>query len=81
MHLAKTNGKFGFHLDEGPDEHLSPVVRIFVKSSSLSRDADLSISPHLMTGREIDEFVDDAIQALEEVRTEAKSALARANSH
>ena len=73
MHLVKTNGKFGFHLDGGPDEHLSPVVRIFVKSSSLSRDADLSISPHLMTGREIDEFVDDAIQALEEVRTEAKT--------
>lgn len=78
MHLAKTKGKFGFHLDGGADEHCSPVVRIYVKSSSLSRDADLSISPHLMTDREINEFIDAAIAALEEVRTAAKSALASA---
>ena len=42
MHLAQTKGKFGFHFDGGADEPCSPVVRIFVKSSRLSRDADLS---------------------------------------
>jgi hypothetical protein len=49
-----------------------------VKSSTLSRAADLPISPHLMTAVEIDRFVDNAILALEAVRNDAKSALAMA---
>jgi hypothetical protein len=49
-----------------------------VKSSALSRAADLAVSPNLITAAEIDCFVDDAILALEAVRNDAKSALAMA---
>ena len=41
----------------------------------------LAISAHLMTEAEIDEFVDDALAELEEIRITAKKALAAANSN
>ena len=77
-----TKGKFGFHRCGGEDEtSAAAYVQIYVKSSALSRDADLAISVHLMTEAEIDEFMDDALAALEEIRIDAKKALAAAASH
>ena len=53
-------------------------MQIYVKSSALSRDADLAISVHLMTEAEIDEFMDGALAELEEIRIDAKKALVAA---
>ena len=80
MQIAETKGQFGFHFSAGDDECRPAVafVQIYVKSSALSRAADLAVSPNLMTAAEIDSFVDDAISALEAVRNDAKSALAMA---
>ena len=80
MQIAETKGQFGFHFSAGDDECRPTVafVQIYVKSSALSRAADLAVSPNLMTAAEIDFFVDDAISALEAVRNDAKSALAMA---
>lgn len=78
MHIEETKGRFGFHFLAGED-HSRPTaafVQIYVKSSVLSRVADLPISPHLMTATEIDLFIDNAILALEAVRNDAKNALA-----
>ena len=72
-----TKGKFGFHRGSGEHEpgHAAAYVQIYVKSSVLSR-APIAISAHLMTDSEIDEFMDDAIAELEEIRSDAKEALA-----
>jgi hypothetical protein len=80
MQIAETKGQFGFHFSAGDDECRPTVafVQIYVKSSALSRAADLAVSPNLMPAAEIDCFVDDAISALEAVRNDAKSALAMA---
>jgi hypothetical protein len=80
MQIAETKGRFGFHFSAGDDECRPAVafVQIYVKSSALSRAADLAVSPNLITAAEIDCFVDDAILALEAVRNDAKSALAMA---
>jgi hypothetical protein len=78
-----TKGKFGFHRGGGKRE-LGPAtayVQIYVKSSALSRTPDLAISAHLMTEAQIDDFVNDAITELEEIRLDAKKALAAAPSH
>lgn len=78
MQIEETHGRFGFHFSAG-DNDARPAARfiqIYVKSSALSRVADLAISPHLMTAADIDRFVDNAIVALEAVRKDAKSALA-----
>ena len=56
-------------------------MQIYVKSSALSRAPDLAISAHLLTEVEIDEFIDDALAELEEIRVDAKKALAAAASH
>jgi hypothetical protein len=82
MQIAETKGRFGFHFSAGDDECRPAVafVKIYVKSSALSRVADLAISPNLIAAAEIDSFVDDAILALEAVRNDAKSALAMAPS-
>jgi hypothetical protein len=82
MLIQETKGRFGFHLIGGEDE-LRPLpvnVQFYVKSSALSRSADLAISPHLTTGSDIDRFVDDAIASLQAVREDAKRALAMANA-
>ena len=74
-----TKGRFGFH--RGRSEHEPPTaadIQIYVKSSSLSRAPDLAISTHLTTEAEIDEFVDDALTELEQVRIDAKKELAAA---
>ena len=78
MHIEETKGRFGFHFLAGEDDdRTTPAfVQIYVKSSVLSRVADLAISPHLTTATEIDRFIDHAILALEAVRNDAKSALA-----
>ena len=77
-----TKGKFGFHRCGGEVEtDTAAYVQIYVKSSALSRDADLAISVHLMTEAEIDEFMDDALAELEEIRIDAKKALIVAASH
>ena len=76
-----TKGKFGFHRCGGEVETgTAAYVQIYVKSSALSRDADLAISVHLMTEAEIDEFM-DALVELEEIRIDAKKALVAAASH
>jgi hypothetical protein len=74
-----TKGKFGFHRGGGEHEPGSAAayVQIYVKSSALSR----TISVHLMTEAEIDEFMDDALAELEETRIDAKEALTAAASH
>lgn len=77
-----TKGKFGFHRCSGKHETgTTAYVQIYVKSSALSRAPDLAISAHLMTEAEIDEFMDDALAELEEIRIDAKKALAAAASH
>jgi hypothetical protein len=78
-----TKGKFGFLRGGGKHEPSSAAayVQIYVKSSALSRAPDLAISVHLMTEVEIDEFMDDALAELEEIRIDAKKALAAAASH
>jgi len=53
-------------------------VRVYVKSSAVSRAADLAISPCLASNADIDQFVDDAIAALQLVRADAKRALTAA---
>ena len=84
MIIEETKGKFGFHLIGGEDELRPPLlyvnVRFYVKSSALSRSADLAISPHLTTDADIDHFVDDAIRSLEAIRGDAKRALAKAHA-
>jgi hypothetical protein len=83
MHLEATTGRFGFHLAGGKDEvhPTSAFVQMYVKSSALSRVADLAISTHLMTAGEIDQFIREAVAALEALGVEAKKALAAANSN
>ena len=73
-----TKGKFGFHRGGGKHEPgpAAAYMQIYVKSSALSRTPDLAISAHLMTETEIDDFVNDAITELEEIRLDAKEALA-----
>jgi hypothetical protein len=77
-----TKGKFGFHRGGGEHEPgpTAAYVQICVKASALSRAPDLAISVHLMTEAEIDEFMDDARAELEEIRIDAKKALAPADS-
>ena len=78
-----TKGKFDFQLAGGEYEPGPAVayVQIYVKSSPLSRAPYLAVSAHLMTKAEIDEFMDDALAELEEIRIDAKTALAAATSH
>jgi hypothetical protein len=81
MHLEMTKGTFGFHLAGGKGDPYAAHanVQIFVRSSALSRAADLAISPHMMSEAEIDRFVDDAIASLETIRGDAKRAIASAD--
>jgi TPP-dependent pyruvate/acetoin dehydrogenase alpha subunit len=76
--IQETKGRFGFHLigDEDRRYPLHLNVQFYVKSSALSRSADLAISPHLATDTDIDQFVDEAIGALQAIRVDAKRALA-----
>ena len=78
-----TKGRFDFHRGGGKHEPVpvTAYVQIYVKSSVLSRAPDLAISAHLMTEAGIDEFVDDALAELEEIRIAAKKALAAADSN
>jgi hypothetical protein len=78
-----TKGKFGFHRGGGKHEPGSSAayVQVYVKSSALSRMPDLAISTHLMTDAEIDDFMNDAITELEEIRLDAKKALTAVSSH
>ena len=78
-----TKVKFGFHQGGGKHEPgpAAAYVQIYVKSSALSWTPDLAISAHLMTEAEIDNFMNDALVELEEIRIDAKKALAAAASH
>ena len=78
-----TKVKFGFHQGGGKHEPgpAAAYVQIYVKSSALSWTPDLAISAHLMTEAEIDDFMNDALAELEEIRIDAKKALAAAASH
>jgi hypothetical protein len=79
--VGVTKGRFGFHRGGGEHEPgAAAYVQVYVKSSAISRAPDLAISAHLMTEAEIDEFMDDALAELEEIRTDAKKALAAATS-
>lgn len=77
MQIEETKGRFGFHLTGGGRElHRDETfVQFYVKSSCLSRVADLAVSPHLLTEAEIDAFVNDAVLALQGLRADAKAAL------
>jgi hypothetical protein len=80
--IQETNGRFGFHLSSDEHRHRQPDlnVQFYVKSSALSRVADLAISPHLVTETDIDRFVDDAIASLQALRVDAKRALTVAHA-
>ena len=82
MQIEQTKGRFGFHLMGGSDEShpTDPFIQIYVKSSSLSRSADLAISVRMTKATEIDRFIDDAIAALQAIRSDAKGTLAAANA-
>lgn len=75
--IQETIGTFGFHLldEEDPQRPVRPNVRLYVKSSAMSRAADLAISPQLISADDIDQFIDDAIAALQSLRGDAKRAL------
>ena len=76
-----TKGRFGFY--RGSKYEAVPTaayVQIYVKSSTLSLAPDLAISAHLMSAAEVDEFVDDALAELEEIRINAKKVLMGADS-
>jgi hypothetical protein len=79
--VGRTKEKFGFHSGGGKHEPgpAAAYVQICVKSSALSRAPDLAISAHLTTEAEIDEFMDDALAELEEIRIDAKKALIAAD--
>ena len=79
MQIQETKGRFGYHLSATKDElhPTEPFVQFYVKSSALSRAADLAISQHFTTAAEIDRFVDDAIADLKATGDAAKGALAR----
>ena len=74
-----TKGRFGFHQCGGEHVTAAAYVQIYVKSSALSRAPDLAISVRRMTEAEVDEFMDDALAELEEIRIDAKKALAAAS--
>jgi hypothetical protein len=80
--IQETKGRFGFHLISDAHRHRPPDlnVQFYVKSSALSRVADLAISPHLVTETDIDRFIDDAIASLQTLRVDAKSALTIAHA-
>jgi hypothetical protein len=80
--IQETKGRFGFHLCGDEDKHrpLHLNIQFYVKSSTLSRSADLAISPHLATETDIDRFVDDAIASLQAIRADAKRALTMAHT-
>ena len=82
VQTEETIGLFGFHLvaGEAAIHPAYPTVQIYVKSSSLSRVADLAISQPLATTDEIDQFFDKATAALKEIHIDAKIALADANA-
>jgi hypothetical protein len=82
MHIEMTKGTFGYHLAGGKGDPHAPRanIQIFVRSSALSRSADLAISPHLMSAADIDRFVDDAIASLQTIRADAKQAIATAGA-
>lgn len=75
--IQETIGKFGFHAvgDKDMPRPVRPNVRLYVKSSALSRAADLAISPCLASDADIDQFIDEAIAALQKIRADAKQAL------
>jgi hypothetical protein len=75
--IQETKGRFGFHLINDTHRYGAAdlSIQFYVKSSALSRRADLAISPHLATEMDIDRFVDDAITSLQAIRTDAKRAL------
>jgi len=75
--IQETIGTFGFHLvgDHDVPRPACPNVRLYVKSSALSRAADLAISPRLASNSDIDAFIDEAIAALQKLRSDAKQAL------
>jgi hypothetical protein len=77
MRFEETKDRFGFRLSGGMDEHppSDPYIQVYVKSSVLSRIADLPISPRMTTPAEIDHFIDGSISALETIRSDAKCAL------
>ncbi len=78
--IEETIGTFGFHLADATHVPHSapPNVRLYVKSSALSRSADLAISPCLASNADIDRFVDEAVAALQRIRADAKQALTAA---
>jgi hypothetical protein len=78
----ETKGRFGFHLISDAHRYRPAdlSVQFYVKSSALSRRADLAISPHLATETDIDQFVDDAIASLQVIRVDAKRALTVAHT-
>lgn len=80
MQFEETKGNFGFQLlDADEDPHIvAPVVQMYVKSSRLSRAADLAISNRLTSDTAIDQFIDEAIASLQVLRADAKAALAKA---
>ncbi|MBZ0211430.1 MAG: hypothetical protein K8F92_17535 [Hyphomicrobium sp.] len=77
MRFEETKGHFGFHLKGGRDEPhpCDLAVQFYVRSSALSRQADLAISPALWSAAEIDRFIDEAIADLQAVRMDAKGML------
>lgn len=77
MRRDETAGRFGFHLTDGQDEHCPryACVQIYVKSSALSRVADLAISHRLTSAEEVDDFIAEAIAALRQVGATASEAL------
>ena len=74
--MSKTIGRFTHALYGGPETHTFPVVVIRLKRWSEDEKGNVSISPHLMTLREIDDYYDNLIRDLEADRPRAKRDLA-----
>jgi len=81
--MDKTIGVFDHIVLGGVKHHdttglypASPIVQVCLQQWCKSENAEVVITPHLMTAGEIDSQIDLLIADLEAVRIRAKSALA-----
>ena len=79
--MSKTIGQFSFHIvkmskaDKGP---FNPIVTITLDHYSANKDEMPTVSPHLMTEKEIEFHIQALKDDLDAVGKKAKAALRKA---
>ena len=79
--MSNTIGRFGFQIvkmKESDKIPFSSIVTICLDRWTKTKDGAPTISPHLMTEREIDNYIRDLKDDLDSVGRKAKAALKRA---